>query len=335
MTVSTRLRIVYPIITGAAVIGFFSRYFSYPEWGLMLHFQIFTFSLLIIAVMFEFHLWLNHWLQQHLPIEKNEILRILAQLSISIPFMLLIKASIYDSLYIHIPVHMDRLSNLFVSVIYVMLAIGINVIFFAQYYFKKWKEQIQFAERLEREKTQVQFDNLKNQINPHFLFNALTSLNSLIFENQELASTFLQQLSKVYRYVLQNDKPLVNIEKEMDFVKHYMALLKTRLPDAIEFAINIKKDDLDKYIPPVTLQILIENALKHNIANKEKPLKITILTDGKHMEIKNNLQKKSIVETSNKQGLNRLKSLYSFLSDEKVEVKEEDGFFVVQLPLIT
>src|SRR5262249_11801226 len=153
------------------------------------------------------------------------------------------------------------------------------------------------AERLEKEKSQVQFDNLKNQLNPHFLFNALTSLNSLIFENQSLASEFLQQLSKVYRYVLQNkEKNFVTLQTELDFIQHYVSLLHTRFGPALFIEVEVAAPMREMALVPVTLQILIENALKHNIVDPKRPLKIDIVTMGDYLVVSNNLQVRKRVE---------------------------------------
>jgi hypothetical protein len=139
------------------------------------------------------------------------------------------------------------------------------------------KKNLMRLATLEREQAFNRYEILSNQLNPHFLFNALTSVNSLIFENQSLASDFLLQLSKVYRYVLQNKKnETVSISTEIEFVTNYIRLLQTRFANAIEFDICLNKNCKDKKIVPVTLQILIENAVKHNVASRSTPLKISI-----------------------------------------------------------
>ena len=216
----------------------------------------------------------------------------------------------------------------------ILLVLLVNVARFAEYSLEKWRENALRATNLEKEKSQVQFDNLKNQLNPHFLFNSLTSLDSLIHENPTLASEFLRQLSKVFRYVLQNkEKGLVSLETELDFIKNYVALLQTRFGESLQINFNISKEVLDLQIAPVTLQILIENALKHNIINQANPLTINILNQENYLIIENKIQLKKQIETSNGQGLNNLKSLYSFLSEQEVLV-EQNGIFRVKVPLI-
>jgi two-component system LytT family sensor kinase len=219
--------------------------------------------------------------------------------------------------------------------LYVLASVIINSIFITDYFIDQWKVSLVKAERLEKEKTQVQFDNLKNQLNPHFLFNALTSLNSLIFENQALASQFLQHLSKVYRYVLQNkDKNFVTVQTEMDFIQNYVFLLNTRFESALTITFRVDAEFREKAIVPVTLQILIENALKHNVVDKDRPLSIRIETNDDYLVVSNNLQLRKLVETSNKQGLDNLKSLYKYLTDKPVKVGSNEAGFSVGVPLV-
>jgi LytS/YehU family sensor histidine kinase len=219
--------------------------------------------------------------------------------------------------------------------LYALASVVVNGIFIIGFFIEQWKISLVRAERLEKEKTQVQFDNLKNQLNPHFLFNALTSLNSLIFENQGLASQFLQHLSKVYRYVLQNkDKNFVTVQTELDFIQNYVFLLRTRFEVALTITFRIDDHSKDKAIVPVTLQILIENALKHNIVDKDRPLSIRIETNDEYLVVSNNLQVRKLVETSNKQGLDNLKSLYAFLTDKPVRIESNEGQFSVSVPLV-
>lgn len=189
---------------------------------------------------------------------------------------------------------------------------------------------------IEKRSAQIQLIALTNHLNPHFLFNSLTSLNSLIFENQQLASDFLQHLSKVYRYLLQHkEKETVSLKNEVDFVGNYIFLLKTRFEDDIMIDIEMPSGDtLEKGIVPVTLQILIENAVKHNVISTQKPLIIKIKTEGNTISVKNNIQRKKQVESSNRQGLESLRALYHYLCDRPLEVLETEEEFEVRLPLI-
>lgn len=191
------------------------------------------------------------------------------------------------------------------------------------------------AQKLEKEKTQVMYESLKQQLNPHFLFNSLTSLSGLIEADQQLAGNFLKQMSKIYRYILQSrDSETVKLKEEMEFVKTYINLQQTRFSRGLVVNMEAEADALNKRIPPVTLQNLIENAIKHNIIDAESPLVISITTGNDYLVVKNNLQRKQMVETSNRQGLASLQSLYSYLSDRPVIITETADTFCIKLPLI-
>ncbi|MBC7935891.1 MAG: histidine kinase [Rhizobacter sp.] len=191
------------------------------------------------------------------------------------------------------------------------------------------------ATRLEKDKTEIQYQNLINQFNPHFLFNSLTSLNSLIYENRELASDFLEQLSAVYRYLLTHkETQLVSVQAETDFVKHYISLLKTRFENGLKINISIPPELMQRKIVPVTLQLLIENALKHNMIDESAPLSITVFADAQYLYVTNNIQKKAFVENSNRKGLHSLQTLYKYLSSLALTTEQVGGKFIVRVPLL-
>jgi Histidine kinase/Y_Y_Y domain len=189
--------------------------------------------------------------------------------------------------------------------------------------------------RLEKDKTEIQYQNLINHLNPHFLFNSLTSLNSLIMTEPKQASKFLQKLSLIYRYILQNkEKDIVSLEQELVFVKHYVDLQKSRFEDGLQINIDIKDEFLTSGIVPVTLQNLFENAIKHNTLEDDNPLIISVFVENDYLIVSNILQKKKFVETSNKQGLESLKSMYKYLTDKPFETVETNTAFVVRVPLL-
>jgi two-component system, LytTR family, sensor kinase len=325
----------YAIIFAAAVIGFFVRLVKFDEFTTEAHVKIFVFSLVIGIGFWETLRLVNLWLNKVYPFERNLTGRIAIQLVIGSVIGVAARLVIYVFGEPTLPFKLDSLFLAATWALYAILPVGVNLGFFTVYFIDRWKDSLTKAERLEKEKSQVQFDNLKNQLNPHFLFNALTSLNSLIFDNQELASQFLQQLSKVYRYVLQNkDKNFVLLSTELEFIANYVQLLETRFQGALKINFEIKDDAREKAIVPVTLQILIENAIKHNIVDKERRLAIDIITVGDYLVVSNNLQLRKTVETSNKVGLENLKSLYKFLTDKPVVVEPTDDRFYVKVPLI-
>jgi two-component system LytT family sensor kinase len=325
----------YGVILVACIVGFVVRTSKFNEFTVEQHITITWVSLILIIFFWESLRLTNHWLNKIYPFERNITGRIVLQLVFGALIGIFIRFLVYRFGEPHVPFHLDSLFVAATWALYIFIPTGVNLGFFTVYFIDRWKDSLLLAQRLELEKSQVQFDNLKNQLNPHFLFNALTSLNSLIFENQELASEFLQQLSKVYRYVLQNkEKNFVLLSVEMDFIAHYVKLLETRFTGALKINFDLHEEANEKAIVPVTLQILIENAIKHNIVDRDKPLTIDIFTVGDYLVVGNNLQVKKNVESSNKQGLDNLKSLYKFLTDKPVLIEPTTDRFYVKIPLI-
>jgi len=191
------------------------------------------------------------------------------------------------------------------------------------------------AQALAKEKALVQYENLTQQLNPHFLFNSLASLGSLIRFDPKTASEFLEALSKMYRYILQSrDRETVSLHEEAAFAEHFLKLQKTRFDEALQVKFDLDPELRERKIVPVTLQNLLENALKHNTFDNDDPLVIDVFTENNYLVVRNNLQRRPVVETSNKQGLSRLQSLYQYLSDAPMLVEETEGFFTVRIPLL-
>lgn len=192
------------------------------------------------------------------------------------------------------------------------------------------------AELLEKEKAMVMYESLKQHLNPHFLFNSLTSLGSLIYIDQKLAADFLEGLSKIYRYILvHRDKETVSLGSEVQFCRTYIRLQKTRFEEALQVDLRVDDTCLDLKIAPVTLQNLVENAIKHNIATLEDPLLVEIFVDDEQqLVVRNNLNLKDFVETSNGQGLASLNTLYQYLTGKEIIIEKNDRYFIVKVPLI-
>ncbi|CAN5271602.1 hypothetical protein BH09BAC4_BH09BAC4_07380 [soil metagenome] len=191
------------------------------------------------------------------------------------------------------------------------------------------------AARLQKDNALVQYQNLINQLNPHFLFNSLAVLNGLIREDAQLATRYLSRLTKVYRYLIENDSvELVSLTKEIQFTADFITLLKTRYGTGFQAEIRIPESAGSTKIVPVTLQNLIENAIKHNTTDDEFPLCLQLYVENDYLVVENNLQKRRIVKNSNQKGLNDLKTLYGYLTDRPFGVAERDGKFVVRIPLL-
>ncbi len=327
--------LAYGIIFGLSIVAFFVRLSKFNQFTFWGHVAIYAISLVLVIAIWEVIRNIDRYLNKVLPFERNIPLRITVQLLAGAVLGLFIRMTVYYFGEPLLPFKLDEMFSAAIWIIYIMFPGIINLGFFTYHFIVRWQFSVIQNERLEREKAQVQFDNLKNQLNPHFLFNALSSLNSLIMEDQRLASEFVQQLSRVYRYVLQyKDQSSVNLTTELNFIQHYISLLQTRFKEAITISVEVDNEAKEHRIVPVTLQILIENAIKHNIISEEQPLSIEIFNSGDYLVVSNNLQLRKHVESSNKQGLKNMKSLYAFLSDKPVQIEQTDIRFSVKVPLL-
>jgi len=222
------------------------------------------------------------------------------------------------------------------------IVIGVVLTFVAtstwegSYIYQLWKESLREKELLQKMNLQNELDALKSQVNPHFLFNSLNSLSSLIQENPHDAEKFLDEMSKVYRYILKNnEQELIDLSTELKFLQSYQHLLKTRYRDGLHIAVEAEKNSETYCLPPLTLQLLLENAVKHNVIMKNRPLKVTIAYEGnERLIVKNNLQKKTSKIPSNKVGLTNIAMKYKLLNQPEVIISETTEEFSVSIPLI-
>lgn len=202
-------------------------------------------------------------------------------------------------------------------------------------FYERWRKATVLAEQLKRENLQTQLESLKAQVNPHFLFNSLNSLSSLISEDSEKAEKFLDELSKVYRYLLRNNEDdLTTLSEELQFIQSYYHLLKTRYGESLQVHTYIDDQYLDYQLPPLTLQMLVENAVKHNRMMKEFPLRIVLKNAGDKLIVVNNLQRKVRQVSSNRIGLGNIAKKYKLLQQEDIQVKQDETEFAVEIPLI-
>ncbi len=226
-----------------------------------------------------------------------------------------------------------------IHLFYILLSFFISAILHAKSFMIEWKKSVE-QEKLQQQiiaKTEsAKFETLKTQIDPHFLFNSLNVLTSLIAENPTKAEKFTTKLSKVYRYVLeQRNKELVPISEELDFAKTYIDLLQMRFEDAIEFEISEELHQMELKIVPLSLQLLLENAVKHNVVSVSEPLKIKIYKKNAFLIVENNKNLKQILEQkSTKVGLQNIADRYGLISKKQVKINNNNEVFSVELPLL-
>ena len=202
-------------------------------------------------------------------------------------------------------------------------------------FFNTLKDSLLEVEKYKSESANAQLQNLKNQLNPHFLFNNLSVLTSLVYKNQDKAAIFINELAKVYRYVLDTkNAELVPLQEELDFINHYIYLQKIRFEDSVLFEINVEESKKNDFLLPMCLQMLVENTIQHNETSQANPLKVLIYTQNNSLIIENPILPRSNVADSTKMGLKNIEQRYSFFTDEKVIVANNGGIFKVILPLI-
>jgi len=227
----------------------------------------------------------------------------------------------------------EHVSNYFFFFI-ITLVITISV--YAITLYKAYHEHRVKEQQIIAGTASAQFESLKNQIDPHFLFNSLNVLSSLIEENPESAQRFTTSLAKVYRYVLdQRNKELVPVEEELSFARTYMELLHMRFEDSITFELPASVADPEGKVVPLSLQLLLENAVKHNVVSEQRPLHIRISVEGNELVVENSLQKKQVLSERKGVGLRNIVERYAILTDRRMTVRETDTHFMVRLPILS
>ena len=215
----------------------------------------------------------------------------------------------------------------------VAITIVISLVLHSRTFFLHWRQAKVDAERFEKESILARYESLKNQVNPHFLFNSLNALTNLVYTDQDKAVRFIKQLSEVYRYVLDTrEREVVPLEEELKFMRSYSFLEQIRFGDKLR--IEIKLDGVEGGVAPLSLQMLLENCIKHNIISEENPLQVKIYTDEHYIVVENNLQPKDRVAEKSGVGLENIEKRYGFLTDRKVEIVNGQHVFIVKLPLI-
>lgn len=332
-----KIRFLYMTLVGVGI--FFFLHLLVPKnqqnandlWNLLT-------CIAITMIVWEGNINIDRRLDKKYTWETNAKNRILLQLITSTTYTV---SSIFISLYFfntfvcNMPAEQQRkffIPSILIGLItsFIIISVDISIQFF-----RHWKNSLVEIEKHKVETAQAQLQNLKNQINPHFLFNNLSVLTSLIYSNQDKAVDFVNQLSKVYRYLLENkDSELTSLEKELTFIQSYIYLIQIRFDKNIEITQSILPASLNTFIPPMSLQILLENAIKHNEISSEKPLHIHIKTTENQLQITNSLQLRRQTEESSKLGLKNIEERYSYFTNDTMHIEQSATEFTVSIPLI-
>jgi len=220
------------------------------------------------------------------------------------------------------------------SYVAILVSFTISLIFVAVAFFQNWKRSLLEAEKFKSEMLSYKYEALQNQINPHFLFNSFNVLSELVYEDQKKAVSFIGQLSQLFRYVLDSrEKELVPIQEELEFIEAYSYLLHTRFEDKLIIRQEFVAGE-NEMIVPMSLQLLIENCVKHNEISGMQPLTISIKREGESLRVENRLQLKTGGASSNKTGMSNIRQQFSFFTDRKILIIETDSIFAVELPII-
>lgn len=218
----------------------------------------------------------------------------------------------------------------------IVITFIVSISLYAFHFYRAYQENKLKEQKVIAGTASAKFETLKNQIDPHFLFNSLNVLSSLIEENPEQAQRFTTSLSKIYRYVLeQKDKELVSVEEELSFAKTYMNLLKMRFENSITFELPSDFNNNEAKVVPLSLQLLLENTIKHNIVSEKKPLHIRIYIENNYLVVENNLQKKEVLQDRRGVGLQNIVNRYGLISERKVLIEQNESFFKVMIPVLT
>ncbi len=293
--------------------------------------------ILIFNIASEGNVTIDRYFNRKMPWFTHAKKRLVRQIPLSLGLTLLIASiSVYVIRYMVFgvePVHVPRFA-IFAFVLGFIFLITFNGILLAVNFFNNWRTSYQEMEDLRREKLKSDYKLLQDQVNPHFLFNSFNVLISEIDHDPKVAVLFTRQLSRVYRYVLQSkNQDLIPLKEELDFIQSFVYLHQIRIGDSLKFELNMDEKINHYYLPPLTLQILIENVVKHNIVNQENPLIIIISIEDTLLTVKNNLNPKMAVESTNT-GLSNIKNRYKLLGNYDIEVIKSDSEFVVKVPLI-
>ena len=320
--------IVYNHLNGYYILTSYSNFFSRLLIGSVL-------SLLTGFMIAYPDLYVIRYMNKIAPWGKNILKRITIQLGFTILIAAII-ATLITLLVNRIKIYEDDIAGVIITNVLIYVAVNVLVmsIFEGWILFIERGHAKQMADKLQFELSQIKFEVLKSQINPHFMFNSLNVLSGLINVDVAKAQLFIDEFSQIYRYVLETiEQPVVSLSKELEFMRSYLFLQQIRYGENLTYTVNIPVESLPMVVPPLSLQVLLENAIKHNIVNDSKPLKIEIFSEDCFLIVKNNIQPK-ISGTSTGLGLKNLAKRYALISKMEPSFQVVNNNYVAKIPLI-
>lgn len=299
-----------------------------------------THNLVMSFVNWQGAVWIMRYYQKKYPRHSQALNRILLEMLVTVMFIFALVSLNHwlSSLLYSIPCQWSSIPKSMVFNLVITFFIG--AFYESRYLFERWQASVIETQKLRRQTTQSQLEVLKNQVNPHFLFNSLNTLLTLIPEDKKTAQKFTRKLEAVYRYILQHQtQELTTVAREVDFIKAYLFLQQIRFGENLKVRLEVNPTYLQHQMVPLSLQMLVENAIKHNIVSSTRPLYLDIFTQNNQLIVRNNLQLKKVTlamrANSTHIGLKNIKERYAFFSQQPVDIHTNDQVFEVTLPLLT
>nr|WP_298998857.1 histidine kinase [uncultured Allomuricauda sp.] len=302
--------------------------------------EVFLNGFLGIGISYTFH-FINQFLNKSIDWKKQTGLRLLLGIVIHLIVgtgIVYLSLRTYEQIYPSYSFFSNKEEMAFVKMLVLLFSVVLvyNIIYFAFYSYQQYVKGQLLESKIRRWQTELQLKALKSQLSPHFLFNCLNALSTLVTKDVNAAERFIRSLAKSYDYTLSNyQNTLVQVSEELEFVKSYYFLMKTRFQESIALEIDIPESILHTRIPPMTLQMLVENAMKHNVADIENELKIRIIGDKGFLEVTNNITKKRKGVQSTQIGLQNIESRYQLLANKPILVEDINSQFRVKIPILS
>ncbi len=313
------------IITGIFLISYGITDLSYSV-KMVIHGMVMTAGIWIGCMTMVIYLW------KKFPWEISPVQHLILEIFLILTYTIIFSFFLYylERRFWNIP----KIENIGMEVFTtILITLLITAIYESVFFYQQWKYNFSKSVRLERDNIEAKYEALRAQINPHFLFNSLNSLTTMV-EDNKLVVDYIQNLSSLLRYMMKSgERELVLLSEELNIAKNYINLQMTRFQRSLIITLNIPDEVHNYAVPPLVLQMLVENCIKHNIISKDKPLMINISADDESLLVTNNLQRRHDV-TSTGHGLENIKGRYSFFTTRNVEITENTEEFTVRIPLL-
>jgi hypothetical protein len=333
-TFSRKIRTLLPAIAAVLVLGLLWMNREGEQFGTWLTGSWLALALALVVIG---NLYLSRRFDRMMPWSRRPVRRFVLQLLASVALALCSFNFAYYLLKIlftrDVPAPDQLLS---VNLAAALLTVPVFSLYYAVFFIRAWHNSQLEAERYQKESLRAQLESLKNHIDPHFLFNNLNILSSLIRKDPELSGQYLNRFSEVYRYMLQvNASEPIPLGRELAFAEQYARLLQVRFGEALRIGIDLPEAWYRKAVPPLCLQLLMENCIVHNTLSRDKPLIIEICAmEGDYLLVRNNLQVKSVLPGRSGSGLENIRRRYSFFSDRPVHTENDGRYFSVKIPVL-